>query len=377
MSRPFSVILLPTLRCNVACDYCFEVKSGLSLTLEQLPQLTERLLDHMEERGSTQAQIYWQGGEVMTIGPDWFEKANLQMGDAARARGLVLNHFLQTNLIGWSARWHNVVRTMFGSALGTSMDYPNVHRRLKNGSTEKYTELWLAAVRDAKAAGIEVGVIAVLHPTTLETPPADFYNFYVRDAGITDFQVNMPFPGGPSQGGDTLDSGPLAHFLVGLMNVWLARTGDEDVRLGPFYELLNTFAGRPSTLPCIWQKNCADEFVSIDARGSAALCDCWVTSYPEHSFGNAFASQSLGEMLGGSEARARFLARPEKLMRDEECGTCEWLSMCHGGCPVRTFADKGTIFTKDPYCEAYKALFSHARAAASRMRMRKLAAAAR
>ncbi len=35
--------------------------------------------------------------------------------------------------------------------------------------------------------------------------------------------------------------------------------------------------------------------------------------------------------------------------------------MCHGGCPVRTFTAKETIYAKDPYCEVYKAIFAETR----------------
>ncbi len=359
--KPFSVILLPTLECNVACDYCFEEKSKVRLTREQVPVLAERLLDHMGERGSQEAQLYWQGGEVMTLGPAWFREARVLLDEAACRRGLAFQHYLQTNLIGWNRGWHEVVRDMFAGSLGTSMDFPNTHRRLKNGSTERYTELWLDAVRDAQEAGFHVGVIAVLHEDSLAAGPRAFYDFFTRTAGINDFQVNMPFPGGPAQGGEPLDSEPLSRFLLGLLDVWLEEGRAAGVKLGPFDELINSFSGRPARLPCIWQQNCANEFISIDARGRTALCDCWVTSYPQHSFGNVFAPKSLSDMLGSSAARERFLERPERLIADEECGSCQWLSMCHGGCPIRTFTAKGTVFAKDPYCEVYKALFGGVR----------------
>jgi hypothetical protein len=58
--------------------------------------------------------------------------------------------------------------TMFGGSLGTSMDYPNVHRKLYKGGAEAYTELWTRRLHEARAAGIEVGVIAVLHQPSLD-----------------------------------------------------------------------------------------------------------------------------------------------------------------------------------------------------------------
>ena len=279
----------------------------------------------------------------------------------AEATGYTFNHYLQTNLIGWNEGWNNVVHSMFGSSLGTSMDYPNSHRRLKNGSTEQYTRLWLKAVKEAQSAGIDVGLIAVLHQDTLKSDPVDFYRFFTETAGIGDFQVNMPFPGGPNEGAGTLDVEPLSKFLLGLLEVWLQEGRDAGVKLGPFSELVEQFAGRPTNLPCIWQPNCANEFLAVDARGQTALCDCWVTSYPQHSFGNIFGTQNIAQMLRGSEARERFKERPGYLIENTECRTCEWLSMCHGGCPVRTFTAKETIYAKDPYCEVYKAIFAETR----------------
>jgi MoaA/NifB/PqqE/SkfB family radical SAM enzyme len=47
-SRVFSVILLPTSECNVACDYCFEHKEPHRLSSVLVPLLTRRLLDIRE-----------------------------------------------------------------------------------------------------------------------------------------------------------------------------------------------------------------------------------------------------------------------------------------------------------------------------------------
>jgi radical SAM protein with 4Fe4S-binding SPASM domain len=362
IGRTLSIILLPTLECNVTCDYCFEEKSKISLPLEQVPLLTEHLIEHMQSKKSVEANLYWQGGEVMLLGPTWFERAGEIMGELSKQAGVTFRHYLQTNLIGWNDRWNPVVHQMFGSSLGTSMDYPNAHRRLKNGSTEQYTKVWLKAVRAAQADDISVGVIAVLQPESLEAGAEDFFRFFTETAGISDFQVNMPFPGGPNEGQGTLDCEPLSVFLVDLLHVWLEKGQEQGVKLGPFSELMDQFSGRQAQLPCIWQPNCANEFLTVDARGTTALCDCWVTSYPQHSFGNVFLGKpKLSEMLGASKARERFLERPKHLIQNEECRTCEWLSMCHGGCPVRTYTAKGTIFAKDPYCEVYKAIFSETR----------------
>jgi len=359
--RPLSLILLPTLDCNAACDYCFERKGRNTLGLPDLARLTDSILDHMEAVGAERAEVYWQGGEAMLLGPAWYESAAELMGTAAAARGRVFHHYLQTNLAEFGPPWHGVIRSVFDGSIGTSMDYPNRHRRLPGGTPEQFTEIWRHNVAQVLAAGIEIGTIAVLNAGSLEVSPAEFLSFFTREAGLKNIQVNLPFPGGPSRGGETLETAALSRFLEGLLDAWLADGFDRGVRLGPFEALLETYAGRPGRLPCIWSPNCANEFLAIDPRGQVALCDCWVTSYPRHHFGNLFETPDLTALLRRSTARRAFLDRPVQLLEAEGCDRCPHLSLCHGGCPVRTFTARGTILARDPYCEAYQAVFRKCR----------------
>jgi radical SAM protein with 4Fe4S-binding SPASM domain len=134
--------------------------------------------------------------------------------------------------------------------------------------------------------------------------------------------------------------------------------------------LIQQFTDGRGRLPCIWQPNCADHFVSIDARGYVAQCDCWVTSYPEYFYGNIFECDSFTELLRNSPARKQFLDRPGVTL-EQECIECDYLSLCHGGCPVRTYTFGGDLFAKDPYCHLYKALFRHIEDAAAGLARRR------
>lgn len=359
--RVFSVILLPTSECNVACDYCFEHKEAHRLSPALLPLLTRRLLDHLEHEGIKECEIYWQGGEAMLMGPAWFSDAGRVMDAAAAARGRRFTHYLQTNLISYSPAWNDVLRTMFGGSLGTSMDFPNTHRKLLSGSAEAYTKLWTRRLHEAREAGIEIGVIAVLHQGSIDAGPDAFYRYFADELGLKDFQVNTPFPGGPAnREGILFADGVLAGFLAGLFDVWMDRGYESGVTLGPFDALIHHFTGAPARLPCIWKENCSNQFISVDAKGTVAQCDCWVTSYPETFFGNLFREPDLTQMLRTSPARREFVERPKHLVEHEDCLSCRWLSICHGGCPVRTYSALGTMLAKDPYCDVYKAVFARA-----------------
>jgi len=362
MGNHFSLILLPTLKCNAECDYCFENKTNDCLSLEKLAVVIHKVLDHMEQNAIQSLTIHWQGGEVMTLPPTWFERAHELMQEAAQAWGKTINHCIQSNLIGYSPKWNKVLGEMFGNSVGSSLDFPNLHRRVRGCNVPDYNILWAQKVREAREAGIEVQVISIPNRKTLKIGAERFYHYFVEELQITDFQVNTPFPGGAANEAKntlSLETKLLCQFFNELADIWMSRGYPEGVRIGPFDVLLDYFSNGTACLPCIWQKNCATEFVCIDARGYVSQCDCWVTSYPEYWFGNILECHSFSDLLRNSVVRQRFQARPGRLMQRESCIDCDYLALCHGGCPIRAYTVSSNLMAKDPYCQLYQALFRH------------------
>jgi uncharacterized protein len=369
MGNHLSVLFLPTNKCNVNCEYCFEDKTNDRMTHEQLTIVIAKLLDFMDESDISALTLHWQGGEIMTMPVEWFEKAYGLIGALASARNKHVDHGLQTNMIGYTPRWNSIIKRMLGNSVGTSMDYPNLYRKMFRGGPDDYTRIWTRNIHAAREAGIAVGVITIPNRSTLEVGAERLYSFFVDELGITDFQVNTPFPGGEQN--DTkrnleLENEALSRFYIELTDVWIDRGFREGIKLGPIDQLVAHFSGEQSCLPCIWQSNCADEFISIDARGFVAQCDCWVTSYPEYFFGNIFECDTLSNMLKNSPAHKAFVERPQTII-DQDCIECDYLSMCHGGCPVRTYTMRHTLSEKDPYCYLYKSLFRHTENVAARL----------
>jgi radical SAM protein with 4Fe4S-binding SPASM domain len=356
----FSLILLPTLACNADCEYCFENKSGQRLTLEQLTVLMEKVMDFLDEEHIARLSLYWQGGEVMTLPPEWFEQADIIIRRSAEDRGKQVVNYLQSNMIGYTGTWNRVISEMFGNSVGSSMDFPNLHRRLTGGGPGEYEALWVRKVREAGEAGIRVSVIAIPNEKTLAMGAERFYSRFVDELGITEFQINTPFPGGQSnrvKDGYPLDTGGLARFLLDLAAIWMERGRDRKVKIGPLDRLTDYFTTGRKDLLCIWQDNCVNGFVCIDPLGNVSQCDCWAASYPEFRYGNIFGNDSLSAILRLSEVRQRLRGRPEMLIQREDCIDCRYLAICHGGCPVRAFTVHGDFNRKDPYCSVYRKLF--------------------
>lgn len=377
MKSHFSLILLSTLQCNADCEYCFENKTDDRLTLDRLGEMIRKVLDYMVEKSLRSLTIYWQGGEAMLLPPGWYEQAHELIQREAAARDKQVFHSLQSNMLAYSARWNPVIASMFGNSVGTSLDYPNLHRKLLGQGPESYNEIWGRRVREARAAGIAVQVIAVPNQATLDLGAERFYRYFADELGVTEFQVNTPFPGGETNAAKkelpVAEVEKLSRFYLELAEVWLDRGHRQGIKVGPFDALLQHFSHEPTTLPCIWGDNCANALVSIDARGYVAQCDCWVTSYPDYHYGNIFESESFGELLRASPARQKFNERPIQLIQ-RDCLDCDYLSLCHGGCPVRTYTVHGSLFEKDPYCELYKTLFGRIERAAQELAREAVAA---
>jgi radical SAM protein with 4Fe4S-binding SPASM domain len=372
--QTFSLILLPTLACNAACRYCFEHKSGATLDLGALAAILDKTLDYLDEQQIRTLLIYWQGGEVMTLPAAWFEKAQAMIEEAATRRNKEIRNFIQSNMIGYTREWGRILRSMFNGSVGTSLDYPNLHRIAPGATPAAFNRLWRQKVSEARAAGIQVGVISIPNQATFKLGAERFYTHFVDELQITDFQVNLPFPGGPGNDsglGYPLAAGPLSQFLAELFDVWLARGHDRGVSIGPFDRFLEYCLEGGAELPCIWRDNCSNEFLCIDPNGNVAQCDCWAASYPEHWFGNIFQPGSLGDLLKRSTARQAFRKRPAAVIQREDCLECEYLSLCHGGCPVRAYSVYGAMERKDPYCEVYQAVFRRVADAAATLARRR------
>lgn len=364
MGDHFSLILLPTLACNAACDYCFETRTDRRLSLDQLSELVRKVMDHLDRNRITSLSIYWQGGEVMTLPPRWFEESFEIVQRIADENYKEVSHFLQSNMIAYGTQWNRVLAEMFGNSVGTSMDFPNLHRKLRSGGVKEYDRVWTRNIRKARDAGIEVGVIAIPNEQTLDWGAERFYAHFVDDLGIRDFQINTPFPGGPLNDvkkGFPLDHHRLTRFFADLARIWFERGFEKGVTIGPFSKLVDYFLHGNKDFTCIWRSNCVNDFVCIDPGGHVAQCDCWVTSYPEWRFGNVFAADSLTDLLRKSPARRSLQSRPGVLVRREDCLECDHLGICHGGCPVRAFTVHADVFRKDPYCELYRNIFQTAR----------------
>ncbi len=237
---------------------------------------------------------------------------------------------------------------------------------MAGGTAETYNDLWFRRYQEAKEAGIKVGVIAVLNEASLSVGAHVFYGYYIDQLGFNSFQVNTPYPGGPptpAKRNFPLDSDRLSAFYTDLFDLWMRTGRSEAVSISPFDSLIHYFRTGENSLSCSYRENCADTFIGIDPKGNVSQCEGFTASYPEYVFGNILTCPDMAYIMNGP-IRKQLLERPVRLMEREDCSECEYLAVCHGGCPVHTYGTTGDLFAKDPDCQSRQTLFSLAREAA-------------
>lgn len=351
-------IFVPTLRCNAGCDYCFQPKSGKVMEQTTFARALTIIFDHLEKNRLQETTLYWQGGEILTISPKWYDKAIETLRNLERKYNRTINHCAQTNLISYGPKWNRIISDLFDRHIGSSLDFPNLYRKIGKCGPGNFNDTWRDRLEKIRELDVSVGVIAVPNKETLKAGAERFYSYYFEELGLESVQINTPFSVDPARFPDfPLDNDELGRFYLDLMAIWAEKSSSKPVQLNPFNALTAYFLdGDMSQLPCLWSMDCTEYMMSVDHLGNFMQCDCW-TNYSDFWYGNADSIRSLDDALK-SPARMKIKERVRFLVQNTDCGDCSYLRICHGGCPVRALSANRDLFTKDPYCLSHKTLFS-------------------
>jgi len=352
-NKILSIVFMPTFSCDCTCDYCFEINEPVTVKDDFWVKIFEAFRIYSEKAGFTKLRFYWQGGEILTMSPEQVKKGLEECTSVFKASGIHIEHRLQSNLIAYSSDWAPIVNEYFHGHIGSSLDFPNLYRKTASLDQTVFVERWIEKKELALQDGISVSVIALPNNQTFINGAESFYNFYLNKAKLKSIQINFPFIPPNSTFSNMPDMERFAQFMEELYGIWIQ--SDRSLRIEPFGKLENAVFHDDNCLTCIWSYCCAFSLLAIDPLGRISQCDCWSSSFKEHSFGD-IRYQSIETILE-SPNRKKFLERPLKLLQNTECGNCTYWHLCYGGCPTRATTMAKNFFSKDPYCPVYKKYF--------------------
>lgn len=349
--RPFTVLVEPYKGCNMACRYCYsDVGSDTRMSLETLEVVLRRVAEYLDQEGITRANLTWHGGEPLMAGREFFEAAFALCDRLALAPRVT--HLLQTNGTLLDDTWCDLI-IRHDMQVSLSLDGPaEITRATRPGREAGFDSFATVMEKVAllQRRGIGYAFLVVVTQANVRRP-RELYQFF-RAMGAT-FKVN-PVMRSPHHEEATTELGVTAmqygRFLCQLFDAWME---DEDtpIRVGTVDTYIkNVMAGH--AFNCQHRPCCVDFLLGVRPDGTINPCTRFARS-SERTLHEASIRELTAEPPFTDIAR-----RPELLV---ECRKCQFVSICHGGCPQHAEAFHGDCTRKDYFCAAYKMIYTHIR----------------
>lgn len=310
-------------------------------------------------------EIVFHGGEPLLAGELFYRRALPQLrqffGNQRLRLGIQSNLWLLTDQLCELFAEYQV-------SLGTSLDGPEAINDAQRG--QGYFHRTIAGIERARRHGLNVGCICTFTP---QSAPhyKEIFDFFASKR--LDFSIHAAVP--------ALDScmTPPLHNLAVLSrkekkwteiqaDIWSLSPetyGDLLTNLLDLY-LANLNRICISTLDALCRsvsageggvctfRDCFGRFLAIAPDGAIYPCQRFV-GHSDFRLG-AVQDRPTWEQLEQSSAW-RLLRQHQEHVK-AKCSDCPDFARCKGGCPYDALAAKGGYTGRDPYCPAYKRLFS-------------------
>lgn len=336
----------PTNRCNVGCTHCYlpeSVRADRNRMSDETLAATARFLGDMQTRGRHDgAHVLWHGGEPLVLRADWYFKAGELLDRVLPGH----TESMQTSLIPLRSDHLELIKTRFGSFVGSSMDFS---QRQINGSVEAYHRLWMKKVDMARAEGITV--VAGVVPTRRELGQEAAMVKWFVDRDFDAFNIDRY-----NAYGTYFDDRPSnlqhSYFLMGLFDALMQEmetTGSSPMNGAIRASLTGVIYGIGGDR---WGGSCMNDFIVVEPDG--ALNNCPDKSSFEESFGNVNAGF---DEFAKSRFRKKWVRHQNLTHKEDHCHGCENQHFCQSGCPI---TPNGAAHGEDE-CSGYRTFLHHVR----------------
>jgi len=337
-----SLTILPNLRCNFACSYCYEglqVLNGKNKIIHIEDDVKEAIYKQVEFAAETKTNIgvSWYGGEP-TLSKDIIfdmsdkmidicEKYNVKYIASMTSNGFLIDDEFIKKAI--NAKIETIQITVDGPP-----DMHNFTRKLKNGKGT--FDVIIENIKKMKNKGIPVHIRMNITKLNMDSF-ADLLDILVSE-DLDDCQV-IPSSVVPYQ---NVDSCFVSNCLTA------KEFSKKELEYRKILFKRGFIESKYPYMPNYMQNYCFGDNVAsycVDPEGN--IYKCWV------DVGNC--SRSLGNIKEIMDRRLETIG--EKALnymfwspfKHQKCKECEILPMCMGGCPHR-----GTINNHTPNCDLLK-----------------------
>jgi uncharacterized protein len=333
---PQFMVLLSS-ACPAECSYCFGPHQGPVMDGDTL----DATLDFVASiAGGKRVKLTFHGGEPLLAGHALFEHAL----EGLRVRlNTNCELSIQSNLWLLDDAFCDLFMK-YRVGIGTSLDGPENITDAQRG--KGYFRRTMAGIQRARGRGLRVSCLATLTPATAGhwRESMDFFRSERLDFSVHGAVPSLGNPRSPF----ALSPASLREMQAGILDAYVEAR--HELRIGSLDQVCQGVA-RNDVRVCTF-RDCLGMFLAVDPMGDIYPCQRFCSDR-EHRLGGVADQPALGDLLS-SPAALRWKARQTDLR--QACGDCEHFACCKGGCAYNALA--AGAGPRDPYCEAYRAIFS-------------------
>jgi len=358
---------VPTLCCNLSCRYCYlgsqtdptTLKRDAARAVATLQQVLQRFLD----AGVLPFNVSLHGGEVTTLPPSVLEQLFTTINRH------YLDHFDQLNALGYRKSAPHLKTNLFNFhklydlfarhrvSISASIDLPlSLHAKYR---TDHRGRSWLNRtienLRLLARYPHSKKISATLYHEHLQDIPALIDDIWMihRDIGFDMNNFNImfgfgselncqKFGGEPELGLQQASEAEQLALYHALQDAFSGTELEEGLRRNWFDEF------KPSY--CTNAFNCGERFFLLQSDGAIWSC-VRGQGLEQLQYGNIFIDR-VEDILAEGSRRVRLLHQQQGL--DPDCRACEYLQICHTGCPAVKLQNRsGKSYT----CALQKAIY--------------------
>lgn len=352
----YTLELLLTDRCNLACPYCFASASsqGPAMSVET----GRRAIDLLFELPYPRFLVKFGGGEPLLhleVLAELLAYAHSRFADEGRDREVVFD--LTTNATRITPEAIALLCSYNVEVYASLDGPPEVHDPIRSYPSGRGSHAEVqAGLSLLREYGYSPRILAVIGRHNVAQPHRLLT--HLEELGVEAARFNPILRTGRAAG-SWADYGisPEEYFTFMAEALdWLAehRSVEEDT----LQFLLMNLLYRLRMYRC-QRSNCGAgrNYVAVDAEGNLYPCAMHRKNLPALQLGNIFEVSSLQEVH-----RANGVVREMPLRLAERipaCRGCDWRHFCTGGCPLGAYTQHGTLYQPSPLCEFNRRIYPY------------------
>jgi len=342
-------MLLPALSCPARCGYCFGPHAPLTNGMTEImgQSMLSAAADWIRRAaGGDEIEITFHGGEPLLAGAGFFRRALCAFSEVGGGDRPIFG--LQSNLWLLDDELCDLFRQEQVS-LGTSLDGPEEINDAQRG--RGYFRRTMAGIELARQRGLAVGVIATLTAQSARRW-REVLSFFQNEGLDVSFHAALPRLGQMRGTEDWVLSPAAFAQVLEEMASEIGQNGSAGkrwVRLEPVVSACQSLH-RGGGGSCVFGE-CLGKFLAISPDGGIYPCQRFA-GLERFRLGNVLDVDSPAAM---AHSPGWGVLEHREAQINTACAGCDFLDICHGGCPYNALAAGGEGV--DPYCDAYRRLF--------------------